>query len=172
MFIDAKVRGPQKLHQGTLQLVVCPLFIAFGDDDQCSSRSQHPQDFTHVVDQVRPVILGFDSGDEIECVFLEWQLRHGSLLDFDATGLDQMRVPGTRRGHTSICIIHSENLAIGRKLGQLLDGFAAAATYIQNGKVLFDLNVLQAAVGQPGMGQIHHPQEEPADPFGRFSNLI
>lgn len=69
MLINTQICGPQKLHYWPLRFCMRPLLIALRDDNQRPAGLQDAQDLLQVFQQVGPVILGFNSRDQVELVF-------------------------------------------------------------------------------------------------------
>src|SRR5262249_3565452 len=140
-------------------------------DEQSPAGLQNAEDFTHVVGQVRPVVLRLDGRYQVELIFWIGQLRYRGLLDLDAARLDQGCIFRARRGHAAGGVVDAVDIAGGCQRSELLNGPAAPAPYIENREVLADLNVTQSPIRQRGMGEIHDPSEKPACESVWLSNL-
>lgn len=124
------------------------------------------------MDEIAPVVLGFDCGDEIECIGRKGQLRDGGLCDFDAASVDEFRVFCAGCGYAALCVVDAVDIAFRSECCEFLDGPSAPAADIEGSEALFDMNVLQPPAGKRGMGLVHHPENEPAAPFGGLSHLL
>jgi hypothetical protein len=54
-----------------------------GDDHKRPARSQHSPYLLYVMREVRPIIVGFNSSDQIEEITGKRQTGHGRVLDHD-----------------------------------------------------------------------------------------
>jgi hypothetical protein len=73
-----------------VEQVGAALFVTFGDDEEDSAGFEDAEDFPHVVRQVGPVVLRFDSGDQVKSIFSEGRTLGGSFLDQDTAGGDAL----------------------------------------------------------------------------------
>ena len=74
MFIHIQGRRFQQFHYRLLESIAGALLIAFEDDDESAAGLQNAKDFLHVLDQIGPVVLGFNGSNEIETVIGKGQL--------------------------------------------------------------------------------------------------
>lgn len=147
-------------------------FVDFRDEDERAAGFRDAEDFVHITGQVGPPEVGFHGGDEIEHGVWKRQLRNGGVADLDAAEIDPSCVGSRCCGDALFGIIDAVDFPVRGEGCQLTDGPATAATYVEDGVVIVDRNVLQAPVGQPGMAGIHAPQREAAEPSRRLAALI
>src|SRR5215469_4874956 len=122
--------------------------------------------------QIRPVVLRFDRGHQIECVILEWQPRHRRPLNRYTTTLDRPLIQCTRSRNTSLGIVNTFNFSLLRRGRQFLNSSTSATTNIENCKRLSDPDMRQTPVRHPRVTFVHRPKQHPPNPSPGFSCLI
>ena len=165
LVFDTEAGRTEELHDGRVEFVVGAALVALGDDQQGAAGLEDAEDFLHVVRQIGPIVLGFNGGGQIEFVVGKGKLRDGGLLDFDAAGVQGGGIFAAGGGDAALGVIHAVDFAIGGEGGEFLDGSAAAAADVEQSEVFVNFDVLQAPVGESGMGTIHEPGKGAAGPF-------
>jgi len=93
--------------------------IGFRDQHDRPAWAEYPPDLSQAPDNVRPVVVSFDGGYQIELAGRAGQVIDRRLMDLEPAAFDERRIVCARFGNASSGVVHSNEPGGGHGRGKL-----------------------------------------------------